>query len=326
MLETEPGDTGFDLGASMDAIASEIMGKDDADTDDTGADTELPSGADEGNAAAPIVDAQAAPQIRAAPKAWPKEQHENWGKLDPKVQEYLELREKQMLDGLDTYKGDATYAKQLREVFSPYSQFLQQQGVNETQAVQFLLNTHYGLTNGSPEQRLQLFNQLGKDLGLFSPQQSETGQIDQNDPLVDLKKEVTTLKSAEEARQREAKQAIRQKADLETSTFATDPANVHFNDVAHDMVPLINAGYSLKDAYDTAVLKNPVTRQKELDRLQTEAATKKTEEAKTVAEAARRASSSNIRSAHPQTAPTEPKGSMEDTMRDTLKRIRARSS
>lgn len=319
----DTGDMSFDLGASMDAIAAE-MGK--------GNETENTSDADDSGMAGDVTQndsqkqagaAENLGQVRAAPKSWAKEQHERWGKLDKDTQDYIELREKQFLDGLEQYKGDAGYAKQLRDVINPYSAHLRSQGINEAQAVQYLLNAHYGLTNGTPEQRGQLYAQLGRDLGLV---QSQDGQNNQNDPLEDLRKKVHSLESDRQAQQRQTIQERRQQADLETSTFAADPANVHFNEVAPDMVQLVKAGYSLKDAYETAVYRNPVTRQKELARLQTEEKAKSAEKAKTEAEAARRASNSNIRSAHTQTAPTEPKGSMEDTMRETLKKIHARSS
>lgn len=329
MLENEPGDTGFDLGASMDAIASEMMGKDDEPntTDDTGGDSTndagVRQGADPGTQKPALGDAQTNGQVRAAPKSWSKDQHERWGKIDKDTQDYIELREKQFLDGLEQYKGDAGYAKQFREVITPYSNFLQSQGVNETQAVQYLLNAHYQLTTGSPEQRAKIYQQLGKDLGLG---ESTNGVTDENNPILDLKKKIESLESNEQARQRASQQERRQKADLETSTFASDPANAHFTDVANDMVPLVKAGYSLKDAYETAVYRNPITRQKELTRLQTEADAKNADKAKTDAENAKRAASTNIRGARTQTAPTDPKGSMEDTMHETLKKIRARSS
>jgi hypothetical protein len=321
MLENDTGDTGFDLGASLEAVASEMKLNIGNDRDD---DVDLGEGDpdDSGQDATQVVNkADTQTQVRSAPKSWAKEHHERWGKLDPDTQGYIELREKQFLDGLEQYKGDAGYAKQLREVITPYSELLQSQGVNETQAINYLLNVHQHLSTGTPEQRAQIYQQLGRDLGIGA----QTGQEQQNDPLIDLRKKVESLESDRQAQQQRFQQERRQKADLETSTFAADPANAYFNDVAPDMVQLVKSGMSLKDAYETAVYRNPVTRQKEIDRLQTEAQAKASEKAKTEAEAARRASGSNIRGARTQTAPTEPKGSMEDTMHETLKKIRARS-
>ena len=84
-------------------------------------------------------------------------------------------------------------------------------------------------------------------------------------------------------------------------------------------------GHSLKDAYEKAVWANPVTRQKEIARIQTEAAAKLKVAASKEAEAAKRASSANVRGRETRRAPTEPKGTMDETMRDTLEKIRNRA-
>jgi hypothetical protein len=319
MLENDTGDTGFDLGASMDAVASEMKLNTGRDEPDNEVDLDEGGAEDITQTANKAATDTTQTQVRSAPKSWSKEHHERWGKLDGDTQGYIELREKQFLDGLEQYKGDAGYAKQMREVITPYKELLQSQGVDEAQAISYLLNVHQALSTGTPEQRAQLFAQLGQDLGIGQQQQ------DPNDPMLDLRKKVESLESDRQAQQQRFQQERRQKADLEISTFAADPAHAYFNDVAPDMVQLVKAGMSLKDAYETAVYRNPVTRQKEIDRLQTEAAAKSTEKAKTEAEAAKRATSTNVRGARTQAAPTEPKGSMEDTMHDTLKRIRARS-
>jgi FtsZ-binding cell division protein ZapB len=297
----DTGDIGFDLGSSMDAIASGMEGKTSE------------------------VDAAQATAIEAAleaPKSWPKEMHEHWSKTPRNVQEYWNTREKQMLDGLDQYKGDATYARSLREVLTPYSEHLKSQGISETEAIGYLLNAHFGLTNGSPEERRALYQKLGADLGLVEQQQ---GQQDSVATIQQLQREIAELKSYRQSDERARTQQLREKVDAELKSFASDPANVHFNDVAKDMVRLVQAGYGLKEAYETAVWANPAARQKEQARLQTAAEAERKEKARVEAENAKRAAGVNVRSAKSQSAPTEPKGSMEETMRDTLKSIRARA-
>src|SRR5689334_813713 len=96
----DTGEMGFDLGASMDVIASE-MGKSNESTNDTGSDESLSRETVEGATETAPRNPETTGQVRSAPKSWAKEQHEHWSRLDPKVQEYIELREKQMLDGLD---------------------------------------------------------------------------------------------------------------------------------------------------------------------------------------------------------------------------------
>ena len=109
----------------------------------------------------------------------------------------------------------------------------------------------------------------------------------------------------------------------EVEAFAAD--NPYFDEVADDIIPLLNHGMQLKDAYERAIWANPVTRAKEMARVQTEAEAKLKEKAKKDAEVAKKASGVNVRNRDTGTAPTAPKGTMEDTMRDTLAKIRARS-
>lgn len=91
------------------------------------------------------------------------------------------------------------------------------------------------------------------------------------------------------------------------------------------MVPYVKSGMPMKDAYDKAVWANPVTRQKELNRLQTEAAGKLKETAKAEGQAARKATSSNVRAVETRKAPTEPKGKMFDDLPAMLEAIKKRS-
>lgn len=52
--------------------------------------------------------------------------------------------------------------------------------------------------------------------------------------------------------------------------FAKDPAHPYFDELADEIAVQIKAGKELQEAYDTAVWANPVTRQKELARIQLE--------------------------------------------------------
>jgi len=262
--------------------------------------------------------------IRAVPKSWPKEMHEHWAKTDPKVQEYWETREKQMLDGLEQYKGDAGFGKQLRDVVTPYNAMLQAQGVDAPKAVQFLLNAHYQLTNSQPAERTAHFVRLAKQYGidLSTVKTDETSADPKVKALEDRVNQLhNTLTTREQAALTEAKARVAK--DVEA--FASDPSHPYFDEVADDIVAMLNAGFELKDAYEKAVWANPVTRQKEMVRIQTENETKLREKAKAEADKAKKASSSNVRSRDTQKAPTEPKGSMEDTMRETLREINSRA-
>lgn len=304
-------DTGFDLDAAVSDIGSGLgLGKDDEPVS-----TE-PAVEDD----APAITEP--PVTRPPPKSWAKETHELWGKADPKVQDYIEKREKDFLDGLEQYKGDQTYAKQLRDIISPYQAVLNAQGVTETQAVQYLLNAHYRLTQGTPDERKTAYEQIGRDLGLVQAQAQNV------DPaLARLQNELNGIKSTLTQRQQADLKAAQEAASSEVETFAADAAHPYFQEVSQDMVVLINAGHTLANAYEKAVWANPITRQKELARIQTESAAQLKDKAKVEADAARKAASTNVRGQETRKAPTEPKGKLlsDEDMRDTLKAIKERA-
>jgi hypothetical protein len=316
MAETETGT--FDMDSAVSEIASglELEKSDDV--------TEEPEITEEETAPAVTEPTETVP-VRSAPKAWPKEMHDHWTKVHPTVQEYLEKREQQMVEGLDQYKGDAGYGKQMREVITPYNAMLQAQGVDGPKAVQYLLNAHYKLSNSQPQDKQKYFTQLAKsygiDLSTLTP--SEAVQVDPNVKAVQdrLEKLETSLTTREQAALTEARSRVAK--DVES--FASDPTHPYFDEVADDIVAMIHAGAELKDAYEKAVWANPVTRAKEMARIQTENETKLRENARLDALKARKASSPNVRGRDTNKAPTEPLGKMEDTMRETLKEIKSRT-
>jgi hypothetical protein len=329
-MSTEASELGFDIDSGVSEIATglglggEREREDEAPLDDA---ADAPETND-----APVNTKQAdttatpatdAPVPRAPPKSWAKEKHELWSKLPADAQDYYELREKQFLSGLDQYKGDAGYAKQVRDLVNPYMPLLRSQGITETDAIQYLFNAHYKLTQGSENDRRAAFDQLGRDLGFLQQQQSAQGEV--NPALQAVQSELAKIKSTLSAEQQAKFTAAKRQADSEVQAFASDASRPHFNEVAQDMVGFINAGLDLAQAYDKAVWANPVTRQKEIARLQTEEQAKLKEQAQASTAEARRATSVNVRGQETRKAPTEPKGSMDDTMRATLRKIRERT-
>lgn len=323
-IEGERPEEGLDMNAAVEDISSHLgfeIGESDTDTE-IDVEVDAPALTEEVPDAAAAPDkTEVQPVKRDPPKSWSKDKHALWERLDDEGKDYYTQREKQFLDGLDQYKGDAAYAKELRDVTAPYKAFLTSQGATEKEAVGMLLNAHYRLSSGTMEERQAAYQQIGVELGLV--QGSAPPLVDP--ALKQLRDELNGIKSTLTAAQQAEQSARAAKANTEIEAFASDPANAHFNDVGQDMVRFVKEGMSLKDAYDKAVWANPVTRQKELDRIQTEAAAKLKEKAKTEGNAARRASSTNVRGVESRKAPTEPKGNMDQTMRDTLKSIKERA-
>lgn len=306
----------FNVEAAADSIGSDLFPSEPVEAEpeqetvaEDAAPAEAPAQPAPAETPAPVVEA------KPVPKSWPKEMHEHWGKVDPKVQEYWEAREKQMLDGLEQYKQDATFAKSLKDVLTPYQPILKAQGLSETTAVQSLLNAHYRLTQGTQEARLAAYQELGRNLGL--------AQTDPNAPAPDpkltaIEQQVQQLQQSISQREQAALQEAKAKIAKDVETFASDPAHPYFEDVADDMMAMLHAGHSLQEAYDKAVWANPVTRAKEQSRLLTEHEAKLKENARLEALPKQKAKSVNIKSRDTGRAPTEPLGSWEDTMRGVL--------
>lgn len=265
------------------------------------------------------------PTTGTAPKSWPKEMHEHWAKTPPQVQQYWQTREKQMLDGLDQYKQAATFGKTFHDVVSPYHEDFVRHGVEPHRAVQFLLEANRRLTTGTPESRQQAYQELGRNLGLSAQAPVNGEPAAPVDPRIQtIEQKLAQIEEAQLAKQREALDAARVKSQQEVDAFASDPNNAFFDEVADDIVKFIKAGDSLQDAYQRAIWANPVTREKQMQaRLQTEAEKAK-ERARLDALPKKQAKSVNVRSRDTARSSTDPVGSLDDTLKETLAKIKAR--
>jgi hypothetical protein len=312
----------FDVAEASDRMATELFSEESNDetiVDDNPVSEETVNEAEpkkiEDEAVQPVV------QARKPPQSWSKDKHELWSKLPPEAQDYYEHREKQMLDGLGQYKEHSELGKQIKEVVTPYKAFLQAQGVDEVKAVSYLLNAHYRLTQGTPEQRLAAYKQLGTNLGFHN---EEGQQVDHNTRALQeridrLELELNSAKdvSINETRTRVAR---------EVEAFAKD--HPYFDEVADQIAIFVQSGVALQEAYDQAVWANPVTRAKELARTQTENEKALKEKAEKEAAAARKASSTNVRTRDTSRTPTENRGKLfgpehEQEMRSIVKGERA---
>lgn len=109
----------------------------------------------------------------------------------------------------------------------------------------------------------------------------------------------------------------------EVEAFASE--HEFFDDVADDIVPFINAGATLQEAYEKAIWANPVTREKEIARLEKDKQEKLEKEKQEKLEKARKARSTNVKSDTAK-APTGPKGKMFDDLDDLYAEIQSRSA
>lgn len=262
------------------------------------------------------------------PKSWPKEMHEHWGTTPRQVQEYWSTREKQMLDGLEQYKSQAQLAKEFQDNLTPFQNTLKQLNISPVQAFKSLLTADHNLRYSNQQQKVELaktfLKNYGIDLGALTGQAN--GQPAQTDPQIQqISEKMQQLESALVAQQQAALQEARTKATKEVDLFASDTqAHPYFDEVADDIAVYVQQGKSLQDAYDIAVWANPVTRAKEQAKALTAHEAKLKENARLESLPKKRAAGVNVRSADAARTPTEPVGTLEDTIRESHRQIKAR--
>lgn len=310
----------FDMDAAVDDVAAGLGLSHADDVEETVDDTEE---APLSGAEADKQEQAAAPEVYGVPQSWAKEQHQTWSSLTPEAQKYISLREKQMLDGLEQYKTHAGLGRQMNEAIQPFMPALQQRGIDPAKAVQALLNAQALLDRDPVEGLRRLAESYKVDLGQLKP--AETQQLDPN--VRALQERLQQFESKLTEREQAELSERRAKVASEVEAFAADPANAYFDEVADDIAALMKAypNLSLKDAYAKAVRANDVTYQKETSRLQAEAEKKALENARLNALKARKASGATVRSRDTRRTPTEPLGTMNDTMDEVMSSIRSRT-
>lgn len=334
-LETEAGSLDIEaaadsIGAGLfnggEAIQQEGTGHETTQTDTHPADQTQTTAESDAISADPATAHEAAVTVRPAPKSWAKDTHEAWAKIDPKAQDYIEKREKDFLDGLEQYKGDATFARTVREAINPFRPMLGLRQEQDVPVIQRLLTAQYRLTNGTEHERQTAAVELLTGLNMTDLLREGLATSPSMDPKFKaLEDEISRIKSGLTAQRDVVLAESRAKTSKEVDAFASDPAHAYFDDVADDIIVYVHAGASLQDAYEKAVWANPVTRAKEQARLAKEQHAVLIEKGKKDAAAAKQATSANIRSRDTKRAPTEPSGSMEETMRETLQDINSRT-
>lgn len=335
MIENQDTDTAtFDMGAAVDSISSDLF---QSKKDDPETNADLASRDDNETPTNTQDDLAEAPAVKQPPQSWPKEKHGIWGTLTPEAQEFYELRERQMLDGIEQYKGDAGYGKAMRDVFTPFKDAYQ--GAPEPQVFQFLLNANHVLTRGTPEQREAAYRSLGRNLGLVKDGATRDAAEDANvtPELKKLRDEVYAIRSDAAARAERERIQENDRVGLHVNAFADEKdengnqKHPYFDEVSNDIIRLIAGARAmgqqpeLSQIYEAAVYANPVTRAKENARLLEGHEKKLRENARLDALKASKAKGANVRSRETTKAPTEPLGTMDDTMKATLADIQSRT-
>lgn len=273
-------------------------------------------------------EAEVEAEPRQAPKSWTKEMQVKFATLPPDVQDYVELRENQMKQGLENDRSDANLGRVMRDTMTPYRAMLQAQGVNEAQAVQSLMNVHYKLTNLSPAEKTAYGISILKGYGIEIPGMQAEEQQNIDPTVRKLQEELNGIKQSLTKSQEATINQAKERVQRDVEAFATDASHPYFDEVADDIAAMIQAGHDLENAYEKAVWANPVTRQKELARLQTEQQASIREKATKEADKARKAASLNVRTRDTSRTPTGPKATMrnlDSALEETMREMKSRT-
>jgi hypothetical protein len=281
-------------------------------------------------------DNSAEVQAIGAPDTWSKEELATWATIPKEVQTalapILARREEDFLRGITQYKGAAELGQKYDAVVEPYKPILAAENIDPVQMFQSFAGNHYILTRGTPEQKVELaaamLNGYKIPLADLLNHIADSDIIPEaEDPRVTaLRKEVDDLKRGYNERTNSERAATAERVSQEIEAFAADPAHPHFNEVADHISKLFETGMAktLPEAYEMAVYANPVTRQKEIDRLTAErTSAAQTEEQK------RKDKKTKSTADHVTLTPksrdgTVPLGSIDDTLQATLAEIESR--
>lgn len=325
-----PGDND-NLGGSDDL--GNTTGGNSPTSNTTAADPSLADPAPESQLATEGAETGEPPPVEGvaattAPKTWRKEALEKWATLDPAVQAEVLKREEDFFKGIEQYKADAEQGKAFQAVVNPYKQILDQYGIDPVQQLHGLMKSHYTLAFGTTAEKHQLIANLIREYGITPPQQGQSDEVTFQDPAVlALQEEVNALKSTETRRQAALRAQEVKRVQDEIAKFSSDPKNVYYAEVENDMAALIKGGVAknLQEAYDKAIMLNPVTRAKELERQTAERLAKQREQEQKHAQEAAKLRAQQVKSTTKRGSGTAPLGSLDDTIKESLREIKSRN-
>lgn len=263
-----------------------------------------------------------------APETWTKEALAEWAKIPPVAQAEILKREEDMHRGIAGYKEKADLGSRYEALYQPYAPILAAENINPDQLFSAFAANHYLMSRGTEDQKYAVAKNVldgyGLDInrliGLYQNQPQRNPEIDE------LRRQLTSVTTNLSQRDQEASSRAHAENLRQIEIFAAQPEHQYFREVADDIAALLRGGgaQSLQEAYDKAVFANPVTRQKEIDRLTTEkVSAASAAEAERIA-AAKRAKSADVSTSQTNRGGTTPKGSMDDTLRETFEAIQAR--
>lgn len=283
--------------------------------------------------AAPEHSAQAAqePQTEVAPSApavrppdaWSPAAKSKFAELPQDIQAEIQRREEEVHKGFTKFDEERVLGKQIKDVIGPYMPMIRAEGGNEREAISNLLQTAYTLRTATPEAKrdliLGLAQQYGVNLGQqqFQPQ----GAYGVDPTVQQLQGQVQQLTQYINGQQETAEQHENAQTQRMIQSFASDPANLYFNDVKPQMALLLQNGQAatLQEAYEQACWAKPDIRPLMLQSQEKQALSKKQEQANKARNAAGSVSGAPIGGS---SSTQKPAGSLRDELRQQFAAIK----
>lgn len=255
----------------------------------------------------------------ALPKAWKREMEGDYKTLSPQVRKYIHEREQQVTQGISGYRSGA---ENWNKVLTPFQEVLKEYpNANPLEILSTLAANHIQMIKASPEERRTHAMALARGYGVdLTP--SQAAQVAAAGPAGAVPTEGFTQGQLAELQRmlgpvlapvRQTTEFInRQIADAatkEVDKFFSDPKNEFVNEVADDILQLMQQGRTndLAEAYQMAVLRNPEVKARYFEAM-----------ARASAPAASKASKlPNVKSSATPASPSKP-GSIDDTINSVI--------
>jgi hypothetical protein len=192
--------------------------------------------------------------VKPRPSSWKKDYEEHWGKLDPTLQDYIQQREADYAKGVSTYKNQWDMAAPVMESIRQFEPLLKQYGVAPQQWVTQLGNAHAQLVTGTPEQKIQVFQQLANDYGInLGAVSGQTGYDPQFSSIAQKLSQIENQWGSFMAQQ----EAI-ESSQLQSEIASFKDDKPYFEEVRETMAGLLQNGMAdnLQSAYDKAIRLN----------------------------------------------------------------------
>ncbi len=269
-------------------------------------------------------------QATGAPSTWSKEALAEWASIPPRSQQEILKREEDMFRGIEQYKGAAEIGQKYEAVVEPFKAVLDAENIDPVGLFQSFASNHYLLSRGTPDQKIQLAAALLQGYNIDMPALlTHLGDAVNEPPdpvLTALQREVQELKSANAAIASRTQEATAAQVKAEVDAFAADPAHPYFDELINDIDQFMRMGAStLQEAYDKAVFANPVTRQKEIDKLTASKLTASEAAEKARKDKIARSTAADLKVVQKSRDGTVLQGSMDDTLHETLAAIESRA-